>query len=206
MIGIIEKVVVECLLEAGGDELRLDAFLKAGIPNDRVYRIDSHYPDEETQRLIAATLEVTGLSEDALFKLFSARFFEVIAQVFPKFIEMAESSEDLVRMQAKIHALMASGTRTPEGSSETEDKFTVEEQSDHHLIVRYRSHLQLCGLYIKLVEACAHRFGDEVVLEELTCRNRGDDACRIRVKWTAIDGVPTQYASKDPSAVSDRRA
>jgi len=70
VIGIIEKVLVDCLLSVGGDELKLDAFLHAGIRNDRVYRLDRHYPDDETGRLLTAALHVTGLESDALFEVF----------------------------------------------------------------------------------------------------------------------------------------
>ena len=62
MIGVIEKVVVECLLEIGDEELVQDVFFAAGIPPDRVYRMDQHYPDAETARLINSALKVTGVS------------------------------------------------------------------------------------------------------------------------------------------------
>jgi len=194
VIGIIEKVVVDCLLEAGGEELKLDAFLRAGIPNDRVYRLDRHYPDEETGRLIDAALAVTGLTDTELFEVFSENFLNVVETVFPRFMEMADTSEDLVRMQAKIHALIAAGIRTPEDHHETTDKFQLELQESNHMVVSYRSELQLCGLYITLVEAAARRFGDEVVIEELSCRHTGAPVCRMDLKWTMINGMPTRYA------------
>ncbi len=202
MIGIIEKVLVDCLLEAGGEELKADAFLKAGIPRDRVYRLDRHYPDEETGRLLAAALHVTGLEEGKLFEIFSDNFLDVIGTVFPRFLEMASNSEELVRMQAKIHALIAAGIRTRRGSTQTTDKFQLESLNEHHLIVRYRSELQLCGLYTKLVEAAARRYGDEVLVEEMSCRHKGAEACRMSVKWLSIDGNLTLHSPQFPLDVA----
>lgn len=194
VIGVIEKVIVDCLLEMGDDELRKDVFFAAGIPNDRVYRLDKHYPDAETARLIDAVLSVSGLGIAGLSQLFARVFFDMIDDVFPEFIRMADSSEDLVRKQAKIHALMAAGSRAPGESEQSIDKFHLQDHGPHHLTVRYKSELQLCSLYEALVRECAKRFGDEVIFSEHICAHHGADACLMTVKWTAIDGQPTLFA------------
>lgn len=154
--------------------------------------MDQHYPDTETARLIEASISVTGLSERELFKLFSRVFFEFIENVFPEFLRMSRTSEDLVRKQAKIHALIAAGSRQPGESAKSTDKFQLEDHGPHHISVRYKSELQLCGLYEELVKEAAERFGDEVMLD------RQDDACDgasiMTVKWTSVAGQPTQFA------------
>ena len=203
MIGVIEKVIVECLLEVGNDELRQDVFLKAGIPADRLYRMDRHYPDDETARLIDAALTATQLRPDQFFELFSHMFFNVVEQVFPEFLRMSESSEDLVRKQAKIHALIAAGSRKPGECEDSTDKFRLEDRGPHDVVVHYKSRLQLCGLYEKLVQHAAARFGDEVQFAEHICAHRGADACRIRVQWTSIAGNPTRF---HPSGMDDLKA
>ena len=113
MIGVIEKVIVDCLYEAGGEDLRRSVFTEAAIPIDRVYRMDQHYDDTETASLITATLKITGISPQELYDLFSRVFFDVVEDVFPEFLRMSATSEDLVRKQAKIHALIAAGSRKP---------------------------------------------------------------------------------------------
>ncbi|MGX9354674.1 heme NO-binding domain-containing protein [Roseobacteraceae bacterium S113] len=207
LIGIIEKVLVECLLKHGGEELRQDVFWVANIPPDRVYRMDRHYPDEETGRLLAATFEVTNLAPDVLFDTFSETFMDVVSNVFPQFIAMSKSSEDLVRKQAKIHALIAAGTRADGESALSVDKFRLEDHGMHHISVHYRSELQLCGLYKALVRAAARRFGDDARIEETACRHEGATACVLDVKWHAIAGVPTQFDQTDgPYEAELRRA
>ncbi len=194
MIGIIQKTLNECLLEAGGEDLRLAVFRAARVPPDRVFRMDQNYPDEELGRLIEATERVTGLDSDAVFGLFSRAFITLIKDVFPKFILMSDSSEDLVRMQTKIHALIGAGLRSKAERDATVDKFHLEDQGPHRIVVRYRSALQLCGLYKRLVREMADEFGDSVEIDTLRCRKSGADSCGFCVRWTAIAGQPV-----DPS-------
>lgn len=191
MIGIIEKVIVDCLLEVGDDELRQDVFFDAGIPPDRVYRMDEHYPDSETSKLISSALSVTKLEPQQFFDLFSYIFFNVVQDVFPEFLRMSASSEDLVRKQAKIHALIAAGSRKPGESQKSTDKFELEDRGPHDIVVRYKSDLQLCGLYETLVRHAAERYGDTVEIAAHECAHDGAEACTIAVKWTAIAGTPT---------------
>ncbi len=196
MIGIIEKVIVECLMEVGDDALREDVFREAAIPLDRVYRLDQHYPDAETGRLIGAVLKVTGLSSDQLYELFSIVFFNVIEDVFPEFLRMCNSSEELVRKQAKIHALIAAGSRNPGESSKSTDKFSMQDEGPHRITVRYHSELQLCGLYETLVRVAAERFGDTVEIPPHDCRAGRSDQCRISVRWTSIGGRKTHLTGE----------
>lgn len=193
MIGIIEKIIVDCLLVVGDDETRLDVFFDAGIPPDRVYRLDRHYPDEETARLIVSSLKITGLNTQAFFDLFTVMFFDVLEDVFPEFLRMSKTSADLVRKQAKIHALMAAGSRKPGESEKSTDKFQMLEKGPHEVVVRYKSELQLCGLYETIVRAAAERYGDTVVFADHECVSHGADACVMTMQWTSIAGQPTEF-------------
>lgn len=199
MIGIIQKTLTECLLQAGGEELRLAVFREAGVPPDRVFRMDQNYADEEMGRLLAATQRVTGLGVEELYALFSRTFVEVVKHVFPQFITMSANSDDLVRMQAKIHALIGAGMRSKIERDTTADKFHLEDHGKHHIAVRYRSQLQLCGLYKCLVRAMAAEFGDSVEIEMERCRKAGAESCGFAVRWMAIAGRPT---GMDPRPVA----
>lgn len=198
MIGIIQKALTECLLQAGGDELRRAVFREAGVPEERVFKMDQNYPDAEMGRLIDATLSVTQLEAEEVFGLFCQTFIQLVKDVFPKFMSMAASSEELVRMQAKIHALIAAGMRSKEERVATTDKFQLEDQGPHRITVRYRSQLQLCGLYKRLVRDMAAEFGDSVEIDTLECRKAGAEACRFCVRWTAIGGRPTDSVLHRP--------
>jgi hypothetical protein len=191
VIGVIEKVMVDCLLELGDAELVQDIFFAAGIPPDRVYRMDQHYPDAETAKLIDAALRLTGKTEQQLFDLFARVFFDVIELVFPEFLRMCETSEDLVRKQVKIHALIAAGSRKPGESAKSTDKFLLEDRGPHDILVRYKSELQICLLYETLVRHAAARFGDTVEITRKGCAHEGAEACIFAVKWTALGGKPT---------------
>ncbi len=188
MIGIIQKTLVECLMEAGGDALRAAVFQEARVPADRVYRMDQNYPDDEMGRLIDATLRLTGLSADEVHALFSRTFIGLVKEVFPQFMAMAASSEELVRMQAKIHALIGAGMRSKDERDAAVDKFQLVDQGKHRIAVRYRSQLQLCGLYRQLVRDMAAEYGDVVEIETAACRKAGAEACGFAVTWVALAG------------------
>lgn len=191
MIGIIQKTLTECLLQAGGDDLRRAVFREAGVPEDRIFRMDQNYPDDEMGRLIEATKRLTGLDGNAVDAVFAQTFVRLVKQVFPQFMAMSAHSEDLVRLQARIHALIGAGLRSKAERDATTDKFHLEEDGQHRIVVRYRSHLQLCGLYRQLVQAMADEFGDTVDISTVRCRRKGAETCAFRVGWTMLAGRPT---------------
>lgn len=193
MIGIIEKVLVDCLLEVGGDELRQDVFFAAGIPPDRIYRMDEHYPDSETSRLIASALQITQVSTQEFFDLFATLFFDMVDQVFPEFLAMCDTSEDLVRRQIKIHAIMAAGCRAPEDRQQVMDKFRMIDHGPHDIELHYKSELRLCELYETLLRFSAKRFGDTVEIADHQCAHSGNSACIFAIRWTSIGGQPTHF-------------
>lgn len=200
MIGIIQRTLTDCLRDLGGEPLCQAVFARAGVPSDRKFRMDQNYPDEEMGRLIEATLHVTGLDQAAVFTHFSRAFIGLVKEVFPQFMAMSQNSEDLVRMQAKIHALIGAGMRSKAERDATTDKFTLEDDGPHRMVVRYKSQLQLCGLYKSLVREMAAEFGDSVEIETLHCRKKGADACSFCVRWTHIDGLEVgqqQRAAQD---------
>jgi hypothetical protein len=199
MIGIIQKTLTECLMQAGGDDLRRAVFRKAGVPENRVFRMDQNYPDDEMGRLLDATRELTGLDADAVDTLFARNFVRLVKDVFPQFIAMSADSEDLVRMQARIHALIAGGLRSTAEREASSDKFHMEDQGNHRIVVRYRSALQLCGLYRQLVRAMADEFGDTVEISTVRCRKAGAESCAMAVCWTAIAGRRTDIDPPTPA-------
>ncbi|MEL7255790.1 MAG: heme NO-binding domain-containing protein [Pseudomonadota bacterium] len=205
MIGIIEKVLVDCLIEVGGDELRQDVFFAAGIPADRVYRMDQHYPDAETARLLEATLTQTQLDAQAIFDLFTAQFFDIVEQVFPEFLRMCSSSEDLLRKQIKIHSIMAGGCRAAEDRQQVYDKFHLVDIGPHEIQVHYKSELQLSLLYETLMRYAAEKFGDTVVMQKIYPDPDAPDGAGgvvFHMRWTAIAGVPTELADDSSKAVA----
>lgn len=200
MIGIIPRTLVECLVDEGGEELRQAVFHRADLCGHHVFRMDENYSDEDLKRLIDASLAVTGLTPDALYDRFSRTFVRYIQTTFPAFLDMCATSEDLVRMQAKIHALIGAGMASQHERDATSDKFTVEDHSDHALTVRYCSGLQLCGLYKALARHFAKLYGDTLEIDTLACRkgDSGVGACRFRVRWLHLaEGGATAHATGD---------
>jgi hypothetical protein len=58
--------------------------------------------------------------------------------------------------------------------------------------VRYRSNLQLCGLYRQLVRDMAAEYGDTVTIDTRACRKRGAEACAFALHWSELAGRTPQ--------------
>lgn len=202
MLGIIQKTLVECLHQAGGDDLRRAVFREAGVEEDRVFRIDQSYPDTELQALFDATKSIAGLSDAALADTFARVFFQIVNEIFPEFTTMARNSEDLLKLQAKIHAMIASGQRDPTIRKGVDDKFKLVENGHHRVRVQYTSALQLCGFYCALARAAAQEYGDRIEIETMRCRKRNDDLCEFRIRWLELAGRTVDQEFHDPGLTS----
>ena len=66
MIGIIQKVLLDLLEETGGKPLLGAVLKRAEVPENVTFRIDQNYSDDEFHRLLQASSDETGLSEDEL--------------------------------------------------------------------------------------------------------------------------------------------
>ncbi len=208
MIGLVQKALAECLLDTGGDALRRAVYRKVGVPEDRVYRLDQGYPDIETGRMLEATTTLTGLGTEEVYTLLSRSFVRLVSDVFPGFLTLAKNSEDLIRTQAKIQALVAAGLQSERPHAPPVDKFQLEEDVPHQITLHYRSERPLCGLYKRLVQDLVDLFGDTMRIETLACRKSGADACRFCLRWTSVAGewVVPDAASLPQAAPMKRRA
>lgn len=186
MIGWVQNVLVELLVEVGGEELRDKVFEHAGVAEGTKFRMDRNYSDEEFRRLIAATAAMTGLDEDAMHAAYGKSFIIKSRRMFPKFFEDIQRSRDLLHRQAAIHRSLGSGLRSPEEREAVSRKFVVTEDGND-LVVEYQSHNQMCGLYRTMAHQCAGDYGERIAVTTERCARREGDAdkphCRFRLHW-----------------------
>ena len=117
----------------------------------------------------------------------------MIDQVFPEFLDMCANSEDLVRRQIKIHAIMAAGCRAPEERQHVMGKFHLVDNGPHDIELHYKSELRLFDLCETLLRFGAERFGDTIEIVRHQHVQDTQDACVFAIRWTSIDGVPTHF-------------
>ena len=89
MIGIIQKVLLDLLEETGGKPLLGAVLKRAEVPENVTFRIDQNYSDDEFHRLLQASSDETGLSEDELSALYAKAFLKRARDLFPRFFDMS---------------------------------------------------------------------------------------------------------------------
>jgi len=159
-----------------GHEGAAQTLAEAGLPPDRVYKLNESYADSEGQRLTAAALQLVSLEDVA------EAFFKDTLQRFPTFFEMCKTSRSFLEMQPEIHNTFAHGLQRPEERDAVRDKFRLEKLEDE-LVVHYRSPNRLCEMYKAIAQHVFQHYGDKATIDEPQCMNRGDGECELRIRW-----------------------
>ncbi|NCP65708.1 MAG: heme NO-binding protein [Paraglaciecola sp.] len=183
MIGIIQKVLVDLLVNTGGTELKQAVFARAGVPLDRNFRIDQNYPDDECLRLIHAAVAETGLPAQQIYTLYAKAFLQEAKSLFPRFFEISTSSEAFLMRQATIHAVMASGLQHSVDRKKVTDKFSATQLAPGSIQIEYRSANLLCGIFKALAHELAGFYNESLTVSCARCVKRGDGECCFVLQW-----------------------
>ena len=184
MVGLIHKLLFDLIEEMAGMEKVLQVKRKAGVAEDKEFRMDEVYDDDEWQRLFGATCEVLGVSEDQAIDAFADIFFKDSMSRWPMWFSMSKTAREFLERQPKIHNGFATSIRDQMASQAINDKFEIENDKEG-ITVHYRSPNQLCSLYMNLARRLMKHYGDEAVIEETKCLKHGDDECEIHFRWAA---------------------
>ena len=187
---MIQKVLVNLLLRVGGQETLNEVLRKAGVPEDRNFRIDTAYSDEEWNRLLAATLEVLKVDDVTALKLYAEEFYNYAKNVFPVWFEMSKNSYQFLYRQPQVHNNFATGVTNKEERKYIEDKFHIEAfdgVEGKKLITHYRSRNKLCKLYKLLAVQIIDHYKDQATITETKCLHNDDAECEIHITWQKVN-------------------
>jgi hypothetical protein len=184
MVGLIQKVLFDLAEVTGGPEAVTAIRREAGIPDDRFYRLDTVYSDEEFQRLLRAACNVLGMTQDEIEVAYADFFGRDSLRRWPTWFETSVNARQFLERQQTIHNTFATGVRDAEARKGIRDKFHLE-KFDHELVTHYRSPNNLCGLYKELARWVLEHYQEEATLEETRCTKRGDPECEIHIRWPA---------------------
>jgi heme-NO-binding protein len=176
VLGYPLKLLLNAIERIHGEEAVVQTLVEAGLPADRVYRLNEPYADSEAQSLTAAASKRITLEDIA------TAFFEDTRVRFPTWFEMCKSSRDFLEMQPQIHNTFAVGLQRPEERDAVRDKFRLEKLDDQ-LIVHYRSPNRLCDMYKAIAKRVFQHYHDKATIDEPLCMNRGDAECELRIRW-----------------------
>jgi hypothetical protein len=177
VLGYPLKLLLNAIETRHGHEGVVKTLAEAGLPTDRVYRLNEPYADNEAQRLTAAASQRISVEDiaDAFFRDTLARF--------PTWFEMCKTSREFLEMQPEIHNTFAHGLQRPEERNAVRDKFRLE-KFDDELVVHYRSPNHLCDMYKAIAQHVFRHYHDKATINESRCMKRGDPECELRIRWT----------------------
>jgi hypothetical protein len=182
MIGLIQKLLFDLVEERAGPEAVNEVKRAAGVDEDKIFRIGEVYPDEEWQRLLAATCNALQMTEEQTMSAYADVFARDAMRRFSKWFEMSSNSREFLERQITIHNVFASGVRDPGARKAVEDKFRIE-KLENEIVTHYRSPNKLCSMYKALARWMFEHYGDQAVIDERHCMKKGDTECEIHVIW-----------------------
>lgn len=176
MLGYPLKLLLNAIESRYGHEAVVHTLAEAGLPSDRVYRLNEPYADSEAQRLTAAAAQRISVEDIA-----EAFFKDTLAR-FPTWFEMCKTSRQFLEMQPEIHNTFGLGLQRPEERDAVRDKFRLEKLDDE-LVVHYRSPNRLCDMYKAIARHVFLHYQDQATIDEPLCMKRGDEECELRIRW-----------------------
>lgn len=187
MVGLMPKTLLDFVESSAGAERACEVRRLAGISDDRRFRIDEVYDDDEWRRMLDAARVVLDVSQADAERAFADFFFEDALRRWPMWFRMSGTAREFLERQPRIHNGFATGVASPSDREAINDKFTLE-QNPGELIMHYRSPNQLCGLYMALARWIINHYGDEATIEETSCLKQGANECEIHIRWACGGG------------------
>ncbi len=187
MVGLIHKALFSLIESAAGSDAVLEVKRRAGVPGDKVFRMDEAYDDAEWQRLLAGTCQVLGITQSQAEQAFADFFCRDALKRWSTWFAMSHNAREFLERQPRIHNSFATGVRDPATHKAIADKFNMEARATE-LVMRYRSPNQLCGLYMALARWVINHYGDQATVEETRCLKKGDPECEVHICWAEAGG------------------
>jgi Haem-NO-binding len=177
VLGYPLKTLLNAIEIRYGHEAVVQTLAEAGLPADRVYRLNEPYDESEAQRLTVAASQRLSVEDIA-----DAFFTDTLAR-FPTWYEMCRTSREFLEMQPEIHNTFAVGLQRPEERDAVRNKFRLEKLDDE-LVVHYRSPNRLCDIYKAIARRVFQHYQDKATIDEPRCMKRGNVECELRIRWT----------------------
>lgn len=182
MVGLIQVVLFDLIEAKAGPDAVREVRRRAEVPQDRVFRIDEAYDDDEWRRLFAAACTVLGVTPEQAEGVFAQHFCADSRKRWPMWFAMSPNARAFLERQPKIHNGFATGVSDPERQKEVNDKFNLERRPDE-LVMHYRSPNRLCGLYKELARCILRLYNEQAEIREPRCIKSGDAECEVHILW-----------------------
>jgi len=167
VFNLLQEVVTAQYGEATWDRL-LDAAQLEGA-----YTSLGSYPDADLEQLVEAAATALNLPGDQIVRWFGRSALPLLAERYPAFFEPHTTTRPFVlTLNEIIHPEVRKlypGADVP--------VFDFDTSADDRLVIGYKSARKLCAFGEGLIEGAADHYGEQVVIEQPQCMNRGDARC-----------------------------
>ncbi len=178
MYGLVNRGLEDMIRGTHGDDVWDEIKRRAGVDVEVFVRMDA-YPDEVTYKLVGATVEVLGKSVESVLHAFGMHWTRYTgAEGYGPLLESAGASlpEFLANLD-ELHVRV--GRMYPHLKPPS---FRCSDVTADSLMLHYYStRAGLAPMVVGLLEGLGERFGVEVVVEQVTDREHGDDHDSFRV-------------------------
>lgn len=137
VVALVHKLLFDLIDSIAGANAVVEIKRCAGVPEDRTFRMDAVYDDEEWRRLLAATCEVLHISQEQAEEAFAESLYKDSIERWPVWFQMAKNSREFLVLQPRIHNGFATGIQDPKACRAINEKFQLENRNGD-LVMRYR--------------------------------------------------------------------
>ncbi|HPF39600.1 MAG TPA: heme NO-binding domain-containing protein [Phycisphaerae bacterium] len=187
MVGLIHTILLDMIQRQAGADAATDIRRMAKVDPQIDFRIDENYDDAEFLRLLVATCERLGLTQDQAEQAFARAFYEDSVRRWPTWFQLSKSAREFLKRQPAIHNGFATGVSDSSARAGIRDKFRLEERPDR-IVVHYKSPNRLCGVYVALAQEILEHYGESARIEHPRCLRGDDPSCEIHVIWPDTTG------------------
>jgi hypothetical protein len=181
MVGVIHQLLFGFVEKNFGAAAVADVKRQAGLAEDRQFRMDAAYSDEEWQKLLGAAVQLAAKPAQEVELAFARYAGEELTRRMAGFFQGCSGTLEFIKRQPNIHNMMSSSVRDAKARQQITDKFRVE-SGDGETITHYASPNRHCTLYRGLALAVADHYRERIEITEPRCMKRGDPACEIHVR------------------------
>jgi hypothetical protein len=178
MKGVVFNVVEEAISREWGEQMWDDLLAAADL--DGAYTAVGSYPDAHLFAVVKAASDRLNAPTEDVLRTIGRMVFEPLLSRFKGFHEEPPSMREfLPTINDWIHPQVLKlypGASVP--------RFVLRENGDD-LELDYLSVRNLCTLAEGLVLGVADHYGETVTVDQLSCKERGDSRCTIRIATPA---------------------
>lgn len=127
----------------------------------------------------ADDMRVADLPSDSLVCWLARQSVSALRDTYPSLFGRHEDLASFVRSLGDELPVAADRAMARAGNA----RFTYHDTPDGDLLVRIEAESPICALMEGVIAGAALHYEEQVAIEELKCRKRGDNACLIRIAF-----------------------